>query len=477
MRKRLWILVVWLAFVYSSFARMPLTYDETWNYNETAVHGPFYALTNYNFNNHVLYTWLTSLLPHDLVTRNPFFMRIPNWITILGAFTLIGLFFETPFRSWKALPRAAGWLPLLLFTSAVFASSELIFFSLVGRGYLMGCTLGLAAVYFRRPRFNAWFSDVLLVLASYAMFTVSYTWPGLLLVDLVEQGASLEAVKRVVVRWTRSTLLLALLYAPLVTGMRKMVRDYQLFKPTWQYTLRMFHAAYDWHWISLPLLTGILAAGIGTYLIARWNQPADVRAERPAPLFAAYLSCAVLSYFAVVEVVNIFQIVEPPYERNAMFVSLYGILAAGLSALVWLPEGRPKGVTGVARLVAAIAAFAVISVNAVVTAGTMLPPLWAGMYYRLPVSMVDCPLPITNRFLNSLPQGTEVFCGGFAGEVCWPFRPNMAKDGLKIYPGNDDNFERERRIDDCWSGTEFGGRGCSLYVRRTATDPFQPLCY
>lgn len=171
------------------------------------------------------------------------------------------------------------------------------------------------------------------------------------------------------------------------------------------------------------------------------------------------------------------QIVEPPYERNAMFVSLYGILAAGLSALVWLPDGRPKGISGAARFVAAIAAFAIITVNGAVTAATMLPPLLAGMYDRLPVSMVDCPLPITNRFLSSLPQGTEVFCGGFAVEVCWPFRPNMVKDGLKIYPGNDDAFERERRSETCWRGTEFGGRGCSLYLRLTEADPFQPLCY
>ena len=44
-RKHIWLLATWAVYVALSFGRMPLTYDETWNYNETAAHGPLYVVT------------------------------------------------------------------------------------------------------------------------------------------------------------------------------------------------------------------------------------------------------------------------------------------------------------------------------------------------------------------------------------------------------------------------------------------------
>jgi hypothetical protein len=194
-------------------------------------------------------------------------------------------------------------------------------------------------------------------------------------------------------------------------------------------------------------------------------------------LLAAYLSGAVLSFFVVSEVMNALRIVQPPYVRNAMFVSLFAIVTIGLSAIQWLRSKSFKSFSGGLRLALAFALLGVVSVNGIATAAAIFPPLVAGKYLRFPVANTGCPVPISNRFLKSLPKGSEIFCGGYAGSVCWPFRPNMARFGLTYLPGGDDAFDRERRISDCWSGTDAGDRSCSLYVRRDKSEPFRPLCY
>jgi hypothetical protein len=175
------------------------------------------------------------------------------------------------------------------------------------------------------------------------------------------------------------------------------------------------------------------------------------------------------------EIANALHVVEPPYQRNAMFVSLFGIVAAGLSACAWLPRESPKRFGAAVRVAAALAVFAAVAANALATARTVLPTLRSGLYTTYPVAEFDCVTNIDNGFLKSLPPGSEIFCGSFAQSVCWPFRPNMTRYGVKI--ADDAIFDRSPRIDTCWRGTAPGGSGCSLYVRPTKADPFQPLCY
>lgn len=473
MRKKIWLLVTWAVFVAFSFRGMPLTYDETWNYNETAALGPIYTLTHYAFNNHVLYAFFMSLIPRGWVTLEPFLMRVPNWLSGLGLFTLIYFAFETALRSWDTNGKISGTIQLVLATSAVFASAQLAFYYLVGRGYLLGCALALAAIYFRQPRFRAWISDVSLALSGHAVLTYVYTWPGLLAVDLLEEGVSLHALKRVFSRWTRSTLLLSLLYSSSLARLRAESRDYQEFSALFSYTQKLLHITFDAPSLSPLLVLGAIVMGISTYLGTRAGVPAKAGADQPAPLLAAYLSSAMLSFFVVSEVTNGLHIVQTPYVRNAMFVSLFGIMAMGLSAIVWL---RQESFRVLARA-AALAVFAIVSVNGLATASAIFPPLLTGKYLRFPVSNVGCPVPINNRFLKSLPKGAEIFCLGYAGSVCWPFQPNMVGFGLTYLPGGGDAFDREPRINECWSGTEAADRSCTLYVRGRKGDPFQPLCY
>jgi hypothetical protein len=474
--KRLWLVVVWALVLYFSFWGMPLAYDETWNYNEAAALGPLYTVTHYGFNNHVLYALFMSLIPQFLVRYQPFLMRIPNCLASLGLFALIGLTFELPFRSRKTVHPSVSIWQIVLCLGAVLASAQVIYFYLVGRGYLLGCALALGAIYFRKSRFYPWISDALLVLAGYALFTFNYTWPGLLLIDVVEESFSLAAFKRIVYRWARTTGALLLLYVPLLSGMRDQVRQYQTFKPAWQYTLRTLHTAFNSPY-SFQLFAGAIGISIATYFITRVTRPAELRAEGPAPLLAGYLASAVISYAITTEATNALHIVAAPYDRNAMFVPLFAIVAAGLSAGTWLPLESPRTFGPIVRVAAALAVLGAIAMNGVATASAVLPTLRSGNYLRYPVAEFDCVVPVDNGFLKSLPKGTEIFCGSFAQSVCWPFRPNMIRYGLKIFPGNDDVFGRQLLIEKCWSGTVYGGGGCSLWLRQTEADPFQPLCY
>jgi hypothetical protein len=470
----IWLVFLWVLFVELSIHGMPLGYDETWNYNETAALGPIYTLTHYAFNNHVLYAFFMSLLPGTLVRLDPFLMRVPNWLACLGLFALISLSFASALRSRNANARTDAAIHFALTTSAVFASAQLVYYYLEGRGYLLGCTMALAAIYARQPRFRDWISDVSLSLSAYAVFTFAYTWPGLLAVDLVEGGASAAGVRRVLRRWSRSTLLLVLLHAFSLARMRDESRGYQEFTERFAYTQTLLHATFDVPSLSAFMVLGALALAIVTYLVTTWPRvPVRANAGRAPVVMAAYLSSAVVSFFLVAEATNILHIVQPPYVRNGMFVSLFAVMALGLTASAWL---RQDSFTLVART-AAFAMFAVIAVNGVATARAVFPPLLAGKPQRFPVANVDCPVPINNTFLRSLPKGTDIFCQGYAGSVCWPFGYNIARFGLHTLPGGGDAFDREPRINQCWIGTEAPDRSCTLYLRAAKGDPFQPLCY
>ncbi|MBZ5559906.1 MAG: hypothetical protein LAO77_21780 [Acidobacteriia bacterium] len=473
LRKNLWLLVMCAVVVAFSCFRWPLMYDETWNYNETASLGPIYTLTHYNFNNHMLYAFFMSLLPGKLVALDPFLMRIPNWLTACGLFALIYLSFGTALRAWRTNGTVIGTVHLLLATSAVFASAQLAFYYLVGRGYLLGCTLALAAIYVRQRRFPSWISDVCLMLSAYSVITYTYLWPGVLAVDFLEEGVSLDAVKRVLWRWSRSTFLLFLAYASSLTRMRAESQSYQDFGVLLSYTQRLLRTTFDAPSLSALLVIGAMVIGIATYLETRAGLPAPAGAEEPAPLIAAYLSGAIASFFVVSEATNGLHIVQTPYVRNASFVSLFSIMAIGLSGIVWLGRERFKWLARTA----ALAVFAVIVFNGWTTAGAIAPPLLTGKYLHFPVSNLDCPVPINNAFLKSLPKGAELFCLGYSGSVCWPFQTNITRYGLSYLPGGGDAFDREPRSNQCWSGTEAADRSCTLYVRARKGDAFQPLCY
>jgi len=459
-----------------ALVRMPLVYDETINYNETALRGPVYTMTHGGFNNHVLYALLMSLLPHSWVFREPFLMRLPNLTIGVGLFALVYRCVETALGN-ALTNRVTRAFQIILATAVLLASSQLIYYYLVGRGYLLGCTLMVAAIYFRQTRFPAWWSDILLALSGYALFTSVYVWPGLLVVDLVDGDASSVAIKRVLARWLRSTGVLFVLYLPLVGAMRAESLDYRTFTAPFAYTRRLLDITFNWHPMSSLLVIGAVASGVGAYLVSRVTLPSRSRIDRPAFLLGGYLSAAICAFIAVSELTNRLQIVQTPYTRNAMFFSLFAVLTIALLAGASIREQSFTTVGGALRLAVSTFAAAVLAINAVETVAAIGPPLLNAQYLRSPIGVADCPVPITNRFLQSLPKGAEIFCGGYASSVCWTFRPSMTRAGLSYFLLGDDAFDREPRVKDCWSGIVPGDRSCSLYVRPTKRSPFQPLCY
>lgn len=477
MRRNVWLFVMGALVVALSQWGMPLTYDETVNYNEAAALGPIWALTRGGFYNHAPYTFLMSLVPPAWVTLHPFVMRLPNVIVAVCLFALIYAVFEDALCSVGLPPKIHAVAHVALAASAVLASPELTYFYMVGRGYLLGCTLAFAGLYLRQSKFPDWVSDVLVGLAPYAVATFGYLWPGVLIVDVIEHGVGVAALKRIAWRWIRSCATFYFLFMPFPRQVVAEAGRYRDFEPPFRYSQIVLERVFHFRTLSPALVYTMIAVGIGTYLIGKTGALSQAPQGRANRLVAAYLAAAAVAFFAFAETTSALHLVQPPYVRNAMFVGLFAITSMALSAVEWWPHHGTSLVTGGLRTVAAVAMFATPLVNAAVTVEAVAPPLATGRYLRLPVDNVDCPVPITNRFLASLPGGAEIFCGGFAYAVCQPFRVNMARLHLGFLPGGDDAFDREPQIPRCWSGTEPGERSCSLYVRRTRTDPFQPLCY
>jgi hypothetical protein len=259
------------------FTLVPMTWDESWNFLHVSSQGVRAAFTSYEQpNNHVLFTALQAALPADWVRRAPGLLRLPN---VLIACAMAALLVRYLHSSRLAI--------LVLFCSPLFT-----LYLCVARGYLLGTLFLLGAVAAaERPVL----AGILAGLSAGCVPTFGFALPGAALA--LPRGRFRAAVAAGLVVIATDGFILG-----------KMAHQRQLWGLEWHYFLRS---------TFLPAWPAHLCLGLALLLLIK---------ERPRGRALGLLgACA--STFVVITVLTMFNVADPPYPRNLLFVPLFLWLA------------------------------------------------------------------------------------------------------------------------------------------------------
>jgi hypothetical protein len=294
------------------FAVVPLTWDEAWNFLRFSSHGVRAAFGSAQEPNyHWLFSALQSLIPADAVWEHPPLLRAVNAVVAVALALVL-------YRLVQKLPRPALLATLLLFCSPLFT-----LYLCVARGYLLGTLLFLCAMLLRdRP----WIAGLFAGLSCACVPTFGLALPGALLaLDKGKRWRAAVAGAGVIV--PASIAAHGTLAGSARWGLQWQGFLHALLAPAWPAHL-LLAAAVLFLWKDRPkgLALGLLG-GVATTLLA----------------------IAVLAFF---------EVADPPYPRNLLFVPLFAWLAVLLAT-----RARPAVLGLLAAAAAMEAAFLIAALR------------------------------------------------------------------------------------------------------------------
>lgn len=442
---------VFAAIALFSYFCVGIVYDEAWNWNEYARLGTKFTYTHYSANNHVLYGLLMSFIPLKWVNKEPFFIRTANFGVVI---LLLGII--TAYTKMLKNTTLRFSLFAIVFLSILFSSPQFSYYLFVGRGHLLAATLALLALYLRNPKFK-WqiASDFVLALATYSISTFNYLLPGLFFVDWFKYGLT-----KALIRGVRTVTFSLLLFGPNLQGLMKERLLYRERFPFWfEYPKLALGGTFSLPVTDWNIWVGVAVFCLATVLtfVALWKSRKQSISDNT--WVAAYLLAAILSFFCVVQFFNYIHYVEPPWQRNALFVSPFLVIAL----LLLLDSSRWK-----------IPALAFFTVNFLMCFNVYRPVLLDGNIPDLPLSDNSGPSLINSRRLKQLPRGTELNCTSYGIAACYIYQPLMEAKGIKLrqtYP-NPDEIDLGCRV-----GKHPARCKIEIYYKKPTETTYGRFCY
>jgi hypothetical protein len=295
--------------------RIPLTYDESFNYHDVSRLGAVYSLTSYKFpNNHIFFSALQSLLPDRLILDWPPLVRLLN--VLYGIVLLLVV---------CHVLRTHGGLRSGLFGAAVIALCSPLFtlYFFVARGYLLGTLLLLLSLVTAATGRKHIATGIFAGLATACVPTFALALPGVFAATAIAVFAEAGARR-------------ALLAASSVAGVHFVIagavyipiRNLVLgHRNTWMAGVRIPEyfaevlSGFANHLVISILL--VVAITVQSALVLKaWRQgigePGSVeRLHRRALTLGLIASC--VSYYLLICLLYLFKFSNVPFVRNGMF--------------------------------------------------------------------------------------------------------------------------------------------------------------
>lgn len=324
---------------------VPLTFDEAWSFLEFSRHGAGFSLTHYPLpNNHMAFSALQALVVREeFVAARPSLLRIGNLLCVAA---LLGLLFHIVRRRLALEPSMAAFAAIAL----SLCSPLFTLYLFVGRGYLLGSVLLLAAVHFGAIPGRRVATALLCALATWTVPTFAFATPGVLLALLLATapvGASRYAWKLAAQSAALYTLTTLALYSPVVsdvlsqrTGWNETATPLAFAQQLWD--LLGNALTFGLAFVGNALLLGLLAAGV-------------VRNRRGREALA--LVAPVASFLFVVGLLGAVGAIATPFLRTASFAPLFLWLALVMAVRGSAVLERIAGVLVAFNVIAGIALF------------------------------------------------------------------------------------------------------------------------
>jgi hypothetical protein len=310
--------LAWLALS----GRVPLTYDEAWNFLFLSRSGPLYALTHYPApNNHVLFTVLQAVfLPEALVVGSPLTLRLVNVVVLLSLSLVLWRLLRTR-ASFHSFHAAALSIALLV------CSPLIATYCLVARGYLLGTLLLLLACVASVEEGHAARSGLLAALSAMVVPTFAWAVPGLLLWQLLgsrHHPGWWERLRRPLITFAWFAIPTIVFYARFASALRHFGKATAWPTYTVQVYLRSLLAELG----NGNALAGAVVCGVVlAMIVAGLRRPTETPATAGAPGLAGALLCAVASFLVNSLVNPLVSGSGPTPQRNALFLPLFLWLA------------------------------------------------------------------------------------------------------------------------------------------------------
>lgn len=309
--------LAWLALS----GRVPLTYDEAWNFLFLSRHGPLYSLTHYPApNNHMVFTALqAAFLPEALVLAHPLALRLVN-LAVLLAMALV---------LWHLLRRHGGYgsfQAAALGTALVVCCPLVATYGLVARGYLLGTLLLLLACLAATTEGHEARVGVLSALSAMTVPTFAWAVPGLLLWQLLDsrhRPGWWRKLGRPLVTFACFAAPTVLLYAPFASSFSHFGKATAW--PTYTagvYIRSLLGELGNGSAVAGTAVLAVVLAMVGVGLRRPWEA-----ARAGAPALAGTLLCAAGSFLLLGLLKPLVSGGGPPPQRNALFLPLFLWLA------------------------------------------------------------------------------------------------------------------------------------------------------
>jgi hypothetical protein len=289
-----------------SLARVPLTYDEAFNFLEISSRGFIHTFRYDEYpNNHVAFTLLQGLLPTRFVESSPHALRLPNLV-------YAGLLALLLAHVFARAGRARSWLVC----AALLAGPCFTLYLFVARGYLLAtvlCFAGAVALSAGRPLLGGLAAG----LGVAAVVSCAYLLPGMVLTYTLASERNTRLRESVVFTLSASALV-ALTWLPHRVALAKHASKWGL---PWRTFVEQGVSLAANH----PSLVIVLFALLALALVLP-GRTVPLRA-RPLPLL---LLGAVASLFLLCIVASSFGGANAPFARGSAPAALFLWIALAL---------------------------------------------------------------------------------------------------------------------------------------------------
>lgn len=321
---------------------VPLTFDEAWSFLEFSRHGVGFSLTHYPLpNNHLAFSALQALVVREpFVAAEPTLLRLGNLLCVAALLLLLRHIAKHRLdlsASASALAAVAFSLCSPLFTLYLF----------VGRGYLLGSVLLLAAVHLGAIPGRRVATALLCALATWTVPTFAFAAPGVLLALLLTAGRGREGWRAVAQASAIYAVATLTLYSPVIgdvlaqrSGWNEASTPLASAKLLWD--LLGNSGVFGLSLVSNALLLTLLA-------LATWR--GQQRAESIA------LLAPVVSFIAIAGLLAATGVTATPFVRTLSFAPLFVWLALAVAVRGSLLRQRTAGVLIAFNAIAGIALF------------------------------------------------------------------------------------------------------------------------
>jgi hypothetical protein len=387
----------------------PLTYDEAFNRLHYSQFGIAEILGTYDVpNNHLPFTVIQSLVPAQLLSWDPWTIRI---FGVLTGFAMVAAVLDLAGRR-----RTTPFVGLF----AVAGSPILVSYLFVSRGYTFSGGLLTAAaavpVALRRraPVWGICLGASALALGTWPLPIYIYAAPGWILGVFAVFGLRAAAIGTGVY-----AVEMALLFAPIEGQIRAQSKHaWAGHQPWWSWVGDVF-AAMNCVPVLLALVVVVVGAAAFTRIQASngWRSIRDARGDALLGLIAVALSC---SWFLLVGLTYAAGIETLPFVRTAV-----PALWVGLVALVAMfPRGRLEYL-GVALLLPGCVWAAMMWTEAVHSGD------WKQVASRSRNSVLYETTPVTIRDLEEV-DATRIVCSSWDSWTCGLVAPSLEQSGVRV---------------------------------------------